>query len=235
MNNLFSSFNPNSRLLTISLPLNWISFFIIPVIIPKIYWVINRKPIFFLNNIIRITSNEIRAIYGGISQPGTILSFISIFVSIIMLNIIGLFPYIFTPTSHLSTTLSLRLPLWLGYIIIRCKKQAEYNLAHLVPEGTPSILIPIIVLIESIRLIIRPFTLAVRLAANMIAGHLLLCLLGSYGVESKGISTVTILISLCILVLLELSVGLIQAYVYIRLRSLYSSEHNSHVINTSVK
>ena len=235
MNNLFSSFNPNSRLLTVSLPLNWLSFFIVPLLIPKIYWVINRKPIVFMNNVINITSNEIRAIYGGFSQPGTILRFISIFMSIIMLNIIGLFPYIFTPTSHLRTTLSLRLPLWLGYMIIRCKKQAEYNLAHLVPEGTPSILIPMIVLIESIRLIIRPFTLAVRLAANIIAGHLLLTLLGSYGVESEGSSVIIILVSLCILVLLELSVGLIQAYVYIRLRSLYSSEHNSHVMNSGAK
>jgi len=65
--------------------------------------------------------------------------------------------------------------------MLRLVKQFNINIAHLVPEGTPAPLIPLMVLIESVSLIIRPFTLAVRLGANMIAGHLLLTLLGGQG------------------------------------------------------
>jgi F-type H+-transporting ATPase subunit a len=93
----------------------------------------------------------------------------------------GLFPYVFTASRHLVFTLSLSLPLWLGTIIWSVVFQFNNIIAHLVPLGTPGALMPIIVLIESIRSVIRPFTLAIRLAANMIAGHLLLTLLGGQG------------------------------------------------------
>jgi F-type H+-transporting ATPase subunit a len=97
-------------------------------------------------------------------------------------------------------------------------------LAHLVPQGTPYVLIPFIVIIETIRNIIRPGTLAVRLSANIIAGHLLLTLLGN-----TGNSLSTFLISLLIVVqllllILESAVTIIQSYVFTILRTLYSRE-----------
>ncbi|TNX48714.1 ATP synthase F0 subunit 6, partial [Enterococcus faecium] len=83
---------------------------------------------------------------------------------------------------------------------------------HLVPQGTPPILIPFIVCIETIRNIIRPGTLAVRLAANMIAGHLLLTLLGNNGPTIRQ-TLLTILITAQILLLiLESAVAVIQSY-----------------------
>merc|ERR1711915_394941 len=101
-------------------------------------------------------------------------------------NFLGLLPYVFTPSRHLRYSVSLSLPIWLGYILYSLIIQFEENIAHLVPEGTPGALLRVIVLIESVRLIIRPWTLAIRLAANIVAGHLLLTLLGGQGVNCGG-------------------------------------------------
>ena len=200
------------------------------IYLPKTFWPVKRKTIRNYFSILLAIKCELEAIFGAFISPGSLLTFISIFIIIRILNILGLFPYVFTPTRHMSVTISIRLPIWIGYILIRCIKQAEYNLAHLVPEGTPYALIPVIVLIESISLLIRPFTLAIRLAANIVAGHLLITLLGTYAQTSSIGSLIVIMICLCILTVLELSVSIIQAYVFIRLRSLYSAEHNRQII-----
>lgn len=97
-------------------------------------------------------------------------------------------------------------------------------ITHLVPQGTPPILIPFIVCIESIRNIIRPITLSVRLSANIIAGHLLLTLIGSTGNILSIKNIPIILIIQLILVILETAVSIIQSYVFIILTSLYSRE-----------
>ena len=100
--------------------------------------------------------------------------------------------------------------------------------AHLVPNGTPGALMPFIVLIETVRNIIRPITLAVRLAANIIAGHLLLTLLGNTGpFLSFSLSVLSLLIIAQILLLiLESAVAVIQSYVFAVLRTLYAGEVN---------
>lgn len=102
----------------------------------------------------------------------------------------------------------------------------QYNsiFTHLVPLGTPNALIPVIVIIETVSNIIRPGTLAVRLAANIVAGHLLLTLLGSQGPNVSYILVLFIIISLLLLLALELAVACIQSYVFTVLRSLYLRE-----------
>jgi F-type H+-transporting ATPase subunit a len=97
-------------------------------------------------------------------------------------------------------------------------------LAHLVPLGTPPVLMPFIVLIEITRSIIRPLTLSVRLAANIIAGHLLLTLLALRAGGSTLPIVALIIIALVTLGLLEIAVSLIQSYVFIVLRTLYFNE-----------
>lgn len=164
------------------------------------------------------------AVFGITILPGTIFIYISIFFFIIFSNFIGLFPYIFTRTSHLSITLTLALPLWLGRIFISIIYQYNNLFAHLVPLGTPRFLIPVIVIIETVSNVIRPLTLSIRLAANIVAGHLLLTLLGSQG-PSLSIMNLTILfIGLYLLLLLEIAVACIQSYVFIILNSLYLNE-----------
>jgi F-type H+-transporting ATPase subunit a len=97
-------------------------------------------------------------------------------------------------------------------------------IAHLVPLGTPGALMPIIVLIESIRSVIRPFTLAIRLAANMIAGHLLLTLLGGQGQLGLRLVFLGVMVALVLLLILECAVACIQSYVFTILSSLYLRE-----------
>jgi F-type H+-transporting ATPase subunit a len=97
-------------------------------------------------------------------------------------------------------------------------------LAHLVPLGTPGALIPLIVIIETVRNIIRPGTLAVRLAANIIAGHLLLVLLGNQGPGASSAILGVLLVVQVLLLVLETAVAAIQSYVFAVLSTLYSSE-----------
>jgi F-type H+-transporting ATPase subunit a len=97
-------------------------------------------------------------------------------------------------------------------------------LAHLVPAGTPGVLISFMVLIETISNVIRPITLSVRLAANMIAGHLLMTLLGNQGVGAGLLTGSVVVTSSLMLLVLESAVALIQSYVFITLRVLYASE-----------
>merc|ERR1712123_437701 len=102
----------------------------------------------------------------------------------------------------------------------------QYNnlLAHLVPTGTPRFLMPVIVLIETVSNIIRPATLAIRLAVNIVAGHLLLTLLGSQGPNLAFVGLIGLVIALILLLLLEVAVACIQSYVFTILSSLYLGE-----------
>ena len=101
-------------------------------------------------------------------------------------------------------------------------------LAHLVPSGTPYALTPFIVLIELTRRIIRPLTLSVRLAANIVAGHLLLTLLSSQASNPLFSISFLVVSALVLLSVLESAVAVIQAYVFSILSSLYVNEVNSH-------
>jgi len=167
---------------------------------------------------------ELCAVFGVFVLPGTIFIFISLLIFIFFSNFLGLIPYIFTSTSHFSMTLSLSLPLWIGRMILSILYQYNNLLAHLVPSGTPSFLMPVIVIIETVRNIIRPATLAIRLAANMVAGHLLLTLLGSQGPLLGILALAILFVGLILLLLLEVAVACIQSYVFTILRSLYLGE-----------
>ncbi|EZA46406.1 ATP synthase subunit a, partial [Ooceraea biroi] len=94
---------------------------------------------------------------------------------------------------------------------------------HLTPQGTPLILMPFIVIIESISLLIRPITLAVRLTANIIAGHLLISLIGS-AIKSIIIFTLLLISAQTLLLILEIAVAIIQSYVFSILLTLYRRE-----------
>ena len=175
-------------------------------------------------NIIFFVKKELDAVFGNLIILGTIFIFISIFFFILFSNFIGLIPYIFTRTRHLSITLVLALPLWLGTILLSILFQYNNLLAHLVPLGTPSFLIPVIVIIETVSNVIRPITLSIRLAANIVAGHLLLTLLGSQGPGVSGLILIILVISLILLLILEVAVACIQSYVFTILSSLYLNE-----------
>uniref|UniRef100_UPI0030FE6714 ATP synthase F0 subunit 6 n=1 Tax=Panorpa chengi TaxID=757039 RepID=UPI0030FE6714 len=224
MTNLFSVFDPSTNILNLSL--NWMSTFLGLLMIPSLYWLIPSRYNLIWNNIMITLHNEFKTLLGPTGHVGSSFMFISLFSIILFNNFLGLFPYIFTSSSHLTLTLSLALPLWLSFMIYGWINHTQHMFAHLVPQGTPAILMPFMVCIETISNIIRPGTLAVRLAANMIAGHLLLTLLGNTG-PSLTYSILSLLIMAQIaLLVLECAVAIIQSYVFAVLSTLYSSEVN---------
>ena len=224
INNLFSVFDPSTYIFNLSL--NWISTFIGLTIIPISFWLLPNRIAFLWNIIILTLHKEFKTLLGPYRFIGRTFIFISIFSIIIFNNFIGLFPYIFTSTSHLSITFSFALPLWLSFIIYGWLNHTQHIFTHLVPQGTPSVLIPFIVCIETIRNIIRPGTLAVRLTANIIAGHLLITLLRRTGSNIASYIIIFLVIIQILLLILESAVAVIQSYVIAILRTLYSREVN---------
>nr|WKU83861.1 ATP synthase F0 subunit 6 [Chalcosyrphus chalybeus] len=222
MTNLFSVFDPSSSIFNLSL--NWLSTFIGLLLIPSMYWFLPSRYHILWNNLLNILHKEFKTLLNNNNQKGTTLIFISLFSLILFNNFMGLFPYIFTSTSHLLLTLTLTLPLWLTFMIYGWFNHTQHMFTHLVPQGTPAILMPFMVCIETISNIIRPGTLAVRLTANMIAGHLLLTLLGNTGPSLSSLIISILLITQILLLILESAVAIIQSYVFAVLSTLYSSE-----------
>nr|AND96456.1 ATP synthase F0 subunit 6 [Onthophagus obscurior] len=223
MTNLFSSFDPGTYLST---SLNWMSTFLGLLFLPSMFWLIPSRYSFLWNKIIITLHNEFKILLSNNSIKGSTLIFISIFSMIMFNNFLGLFPYIFTSSSHMVMTLSIALPMWLSFMIYGWINNTMHMFTHLVPQGTPPVLMPFMVCIETISNIIRPGTLAVRLAANMIAGHLLLTLLGNTGPSLNLILINLLIITQLLLLLLESAVSIIQSYVFAVLTTLYSSEVN---------
>nr|QOL00651.1 ATP synthase F0 subunit 6 [Leuconemacris litangensis] len=222
MTNLFSTFDPSTNIFNLSL--NWTSTFIGLLLIPSMYWLLSSRIQILWNKMKLTLNNEFKTLLGPKSFNGTTLIFISIFTMLLFNNFMGLFPYIFSSTSHLALTFAIALPMWLSFMLFGWINHTNHMFAHLVPQGTPPALMPFMVLIETISNIIRPGTLAVRLAANMIAGHLLLTLLGNTGM-SMTMNMISILIfGQMLLFILESAVAMIQAYVFSILSTLYSSE-----------
>nr|ACV91733.1 ATPase 6 [Ramphastos sulfuratus sulfuratus]ACV91735.1 ATPase 6 [Ramphastos sulfuratus brevicarinatus]QNS38251.1 ATP synthase F0 subunit 6 [Ramphastos sulfuratus] len=152
----------------------------------------------------------------------------SLMTFLLLTNLLGLLPYTFTPTTQLSMNMALALPLWLATLLTGLRNQPSISLGHLLPEGTPTPLIPALILIETTSLLIRPLALGVRLTANLTAGHLLIQLIATAtSVLLPILPSVSILTALILLLLtiLEVAVAMIQAYVFVLLLSLYLQEN----------
>nr|YP_009712035.1 ATP synthase F0 subunit 6 [Hasora badra]QGG43661.1 ATP synthase F0 subunit 6 [Hasora badra] len=224
MSNLFSIFDPSTNLFNI--PLNWLSTFLGLLFIPYSFWLIPNRHFIFWNMIISKLHNEFKNLLGPNSFNGSTFIFISIFSFVLFNNFLGLFPYIFTSTSHLTISLSITLSLWLSFMFYGWINNYNHMFIHMIPQGTPTILMPFMVLIETISNIIRPGTLSVRLTANMIAGHLLLTLLSSTGINMPNYLVIILIFIQILLLTLESAVAIIQAYVISILSTLYSNEVN---------
>nr|YP_009231534.1 ATP synthase F0 subunit 6 [Plestiodon chinensis]ALY11250.1 ATP synthase F0 subunit 6 [Plestiodon chinensis] len=153
---------------------------------------------------------------------------LSLMLFLLSLNMLGLLPYTFTPTTQLSMNMGLAVPLWLATVLIGLRNQPTISLGHLLPEGTPTPLIPILIIIETISLFIRPLALGVRLTANLTAGHLLIQLISTATFVLLPTMTTTAALTFIVLLLLtglEVAVAMIQAYVFTLLLSLYLQEN----------
>nr|AFX69436.1 ATP synthase F0 subunit 6 [Pseudoxiphophorus bimaculatus] len=208
-------------LAAIALILPWI---LLPY--PTIRWTNNR--FFSLQN--WYLSRFTQQIFLPINPPGHkwALLLTSLMLFLVTLNTAGLLPYTFTPITQLSLNMGFAIPLWLATVILGMRTQPTHALGHLLPEGTPTPLIPVLIIIETISLFIRPIALGVRLTANLTAGHLLIQLVSTatstlmFTMPAVTIFTATLLF---LLTLLEVAVAMIQAYVFVLLLSLYLQEN----------
>ncbi len=164
------------------------------------------------------------------------------FLFIATLNLVGMIPHSFTVTSQFTTTAFMGLMVFLLVMGVGVYTQGLHFFAMFLPAGTPWWLAPLIVPLEIISFLARPLTLAVRLAANMVAGHVLLkifagfcvMLLGLAGAESSGLSwsNISVLSPMAVLpfalliaiTALEVFVALLQAYIFTVLTLVYLND-----------
>nr|YP_009253510.1 ATP synthase F0 subunit 6 [Achatinella mustelina]ANC62885.1 ATP synthase F0 subunit 6 [Achatinella mustelina] len=150
----------------------------------------------------------------------------SIFMLILFNNFMGMLPFVFSTTSSLWVSGSLSILLWSMLIISGLFFSLRKSLAHLAPTGSPLILLPLLILIETVSILIRPLTLTVRLVANISAGHIILTLIST--VLSSSLNMMYFMLTIIIMFfysLFEFFVCFIQAYIFTLLLSLYLQEH----------
>ena len=151
----------------------------------------------------------------------------AVFIIILSVKVLGLFPYAFTSTRHISLTYRLGFPLWMSVKVLGFYLAFKSRLRHLVPQGTPRALIPLMVWIETLRLFAQPIALGLRLAANLTAGHLLIFLLSTaiWVLARNPLISLPIFIVFVLLFILEIGVACIQAYVFTALVHFYLQQN----------
>ena len=151
----------------------------------------------------------------------------TIFILIFFLNFFSLSPYTTSVSGHIMITLSLSGSIFLGLIIIGILNNRSKFFLLFYPSNVPIFLLFFLIIIEVLSFIIRPFSLAIRLFANMLAGHTLLNIFAtfSYFVSNNYIYLFFISFVFCLLItVLEVGVSLIQSYVFVVLLSIYISD-----------
>nr|QXI73011.1 ATP synthase F0 subunit 6 [Aotus nigriceps]QXI73053.1 ATP synthase F0 subunit 6 [Aotus nigriceps] len=223
--NLFASFNIP---MILGIPLVvLIILFPIALIMPS-NKLINNRLSSLQQWLIQLTLKQMMMVHTNKGRTWSLM-LLALISFIALNNLLGLTPYAFTPTTQLSMNLGMAIPLWAATVFMGLRFKTKASLAHFLPQGTPVPLIPMLIIIETISLFIQPMALAVRLTANITAGHLLMHLLGDTALTLMSIyvssSTITIII-IILLITLELGVALIQAYVFTLLVSLYLHDNS---------
>lgn len=153
----------------------------------------------------------------------------TIFVVVLFANLLGLMPYNFTITSHIFTTLTMSLTMFIGTILISLYYNKLNYFKFFVPKGIDNKPLKFfLVFIEVVSYIIRPFSLAIRLFANMLAGHTLLYILNTFlvYVTTKKVFALFLLpmVIIFMVFMLECAIAFIQAYVFTTLLVIYIND-----------
>nr|QST18225.1 ATP synthase F0 subunit 6 [Delphinapterus leucas]QST18342.1 ATP synthase F0 subunit 6 [Delphinapterus leucas] len=220
-------FTPFTIPMMLGIPITTLIIMFPTMLFPTPNRLINNRMITIQQWLTKLTSKQLMITHNPKGRTWSLM-FISLFLFITSTNLLGMLPHSFTPTAQLSMNLGMAIPLWAGTVVTGFHNKTKISLAHLLPLGTPTFLIPMLVVIETISLFIQPLALAVRLTANITAGHLLLHLIGSMTLALTNISLFTAFITFTILTLLtilEFAVALIQAYVFTLLVSLYLQDN----------
>nr|QXT60035.1 ATP synthase membrane subunit 6 [Mindarus japonicus] len=216
MMNLFNIFDPSTMIF--KLELNWMSTFLTIIILPNMMWIMPNRINWIMFNVFKMLNNEMIMLYKSSKIKNPAFLFISLFMFIFLNNFLSLFPYIFSSSSHMIFSMSMALPFWLFFIIMSMYKNTKNMIVHLIPLNTPLMLAPLMTIIETMSIFIRPLSLSIRLTANLVAGHLLMTLL-----NFNSMMLIIMFIQM-FLIMFEFCVATIQSYVFSILSSLYSSE-----------
>lgn len=150
--------------------------------------------------------------------------FFTIFTLILVMNTMGLLPFSFTVTSHIIVTISLALSFVFCWIIVGFMNLGLKFFLIFVPKGIPMWLLPMLVLIEILSYILRPLSLAIRLFANMLAGHILLHIIAASAIYLSSQWLLLILLPVVFVILiffLEIFISFLQAYIFTILLAIY--------------
>lgn len=147
----------------------------------------------------------------------------TLFIFILLSNVLGLLPYSFTTTSHIAVTGALALVVFVGVTLLGFAKHGLGYLHMFLPSGVPGWLAPMMIVIEVFSYLSRPVSLAVRLFANMTAGHVLLKVVAGF-IVSLGVAGIVPFAGVIGITLLEIIVALLHAYIFAVLSCIYLND-----------
>ncbi len=147
----------------------------------------------------------------------------TIFMFVLFGNFLGMLPYSFTFTSHIAVTLTMALVIFLLVTVIAFMKHGMHFFSFFLPAGVPIFLAPLMIAIEVISYFTRPFSLSIRLFANMMAGHTLLKVVGGF-VFPLGLLGIVPVAGLVAITGLEFLIAFLQAYIFTILTCIYIND-----------
>jgi F-type H+-transporting ATPase subunit a len=147
----------------------------------------------------------------------------TLFTFILFANLLGMIPFSYTTTSQIIVTFALAAVVFILVTTIGIVRHGFHFLGLFVPHGVPKVLLLLLVPIELLSYFIRPFTLSIRLFANMLAGHTMLAIFGGFAASIGFLAFFPTAIDV-LLVGLEFLVAVLQAYVFAILTCLYLNE-----------
>jgi F-type H+-transporting ATPase subunit a len=163
---------------------------------------------------------ETNAGHGGMAYFPFVFT---LFMFVLLGNVLGLVPYSFTFTSHIIVTFGLAITVFIGVTIIGIVKHGWHFVRLFVPAGVPVVLLFLLVPIELLSYCIRPFTLSIRLFANMLAGHTMLAIFAGFAASVPLFGILPVGVDVLIY-FLEILVAALQAYVFAILTCLYLND-----------
>ena len=147
----------------------------------------------------------------------------TLFMFVLLGNLLGMVPYSFTFTSHIAVTFAMAIMIFIGVTILGFVRHGMHFFSFFAPPGTPVVMLPLLVPIEIISYLSRPISLSVRLFANMLAGHTLIKVIAGF-IALLGVAGVLPFALVVALTGLEILIAFLQAYVFAILTCLYIND-----------
>lgn len=181
----------------------------------------SSKILNYFNFLLLSTFNLMKKLFNNFFQYD---NFFFIFISIVIIiliffNFLRVYPFVFPMSSRISFVALVSFTTWVSFVLWSYTHKITKFLYHLIPSGTPIILVLFLFIVELVRLLIRPITLTIRIVANIVAGHILLSLTSVLVTRLKIFITVYLALNI-----VEFFVAIIQAYIFCYLLILYFNE-----------